>query len=63
MSSRFSISRVGVGPPDGAAAQAGDGRLRRRQRTPQVMTDRGEQRRAHPVGLGDLARLGGLLRK
>ena len=38
-----------------------DGRLGRGQRGAQVVADRGEQRGAHPVGLGQLAGLGGLL--
>ena len=46
---------------DVGAAQAAHRRLRRRQRRTQVVADRGEQRGAHPVGLGERPGGGGLL--
>ena len=55
-SSRSSASNVDV-----RAAQAAHRGLRRRQRRTQVVADRGEQRGAHPVGLGERPGGGGLL--
>ena len=77
MSSRFSTSRVSRSSDSSAvassssrsvvvedhvvAAQAGDRRLGRGQRGAQVVADRGEQRGAQPVGLGQRPGRGGLL--
>jgi hypothetical protein len=45
-----------VGPLDVRRPQAGDGSFGRGERRAQVMADRGQQCRAHPVGFGDGAR-------
>ena len=54
------VGLVGLGPLHVGLPQAADAGLDRRQRRPQVMADRGEQRGAHPVALGQRLGLGRL---
>ena len=51
---------VGLGPGDIGLAQRADARLDRGQRGAQVVADRGQQRGAHPVALGQRLGLRGL---